>query len=266
VVRTLISETLEIWLHNEVPGETVALGFPGQDGLVPDLTGVPTGSAISYTLTFSQPGTFLYEAGLTEGGARQVAMGLAGPLIVGDGLPPTWDQEMVFVLGAIDPAFNLNPAGFSMTDYRPRYWLLNGRSYPDTGWLPTHAGNTILIRYLNASISSHAIGLLGLDQEIIAVDGSPLVLPYGIGPEAFSPGQTAEALVEVPVEAVNETGYTLYSGSLNQHNNNQRLTDMRAAFGGMLTFVKVVSGSRRGGDATKDDGGCRRDADCDLGG
>ena len=82
-------ETLEVVLHNELLAETVALEFPGQPDLLPDLAGVAAGGSTTYTFPVNNPGTFLYEAGLTENGTRQVAMGLYGALIV---RPPTPGQ------------------------------------------------------------------------------------------------------------------------------------------------------------------------------
>ena len=74
VIRANVGETLEIVLHNEIPGQDVALAFPGQE-LIPDLVGVAAGSSATYSFAVNQAGTFPYEVGLTLGGARQVAMG-----------------------------------------------------------------------------------------------------------------------------------------------------------------------------------------------
>jgi hypothetical protein len=203
---------------------------------------VAAGLTKTFTVTVNVSGTFMYEAGLTPGGGRQVVMGLAGPLIVEDGTAPTWDQDVVLVLNEIDPAFNINPLGFSMNRFRAKFWLINGQAYPDTGWIDVLAGYTILMRYLNAGVDDHTLGLLGLDQSVIALDGEPLPFPQGAVAPAIAPGQTLEALVQVPVVA-NDTLYPLYNASLHQHNNNQRLADGRAAFGGMLTFLKVTTGA-----------------------
>ena len=60
----------------------MSLTFPGQMGVIADLVGVAAGSVVTYTFSSAQPGTFLYEAGLTPNGPRQVAMGLYGGLVV----------------------------------------------------------------------------------------------------------------------------------------------------------------------------------------
>ena len=98
-----VGETLTIVLHNEIVGQDVSLAFPGHEGQIPDLTGVPQGGMTSYTFDVPAAGTFLYEAGLTSGGARQVGMGLAGPLIVEDpAATPAWSQEVLLVFDEID--------------------------------------------------------------------------------------------------------------------------------------------------------------------
>jgi FtsP/CotA-like multicopper oxidase with cupredoxin domain len=244
VIRANVGETLEVVLHNEIVGQDISLAFPGQEGLVPDMTGVPAGGMATYTLDALTPGTFLYEAGLTSGGARQVAMGLVGPLIVDDPAAiPTWTQEVVLVFSEIDPAFNINPANYSMNRFRAKYWLINGLAHPDTGWIDVAAGSTILMRYLNAGVEDHTLGMLGLDQSVIATDGEALPFPQGAIAPAIAPGQTLEALVVVPA-VDNDTLFPLYNASLHQHNNNQRMadpTDTRVAFGGMLSYLKVTS-------------------------
>lgn len=242
VIAANVGETVEIVLHNELPGQMVSLAFPAQEG-IPDLDGIASGEMFTYILDLTQPGTFLYEAGLTAGGSRQVAMGLFGPLIVADTTAPTWNQEVVLVLSEVDPAFNAAPESFSMAQFKPRYWLINGRSFPDTGWIGTSAGDTVLIRYLNAGLQTHSISLLGLEQMVQSANGEPLPFARGAIAEALAAGETRDVLVDIPAGAVTDTAYALFDASLRQHNNNQRLPDMRAAFGGMLAFINVTTGA-----------------------
>lgn len=242
VIRATVGETLVIQLTNGIPGQNVSLAFPGHD-IAPDTEGVAPGGTKSYTLTVPKTGTFLYEAGHTAGGARQVAMGLAGPLIVESGTP-SGRQERILVLGEVDPAFNVSPLTYSMTAFRPKYWLINGKAWPKTGHIETAAGDTVLVRYLNVGVEHYSIGLLGLDQEIVAADGEALAVPQKGVVVPISPGQTVEALVRIPASAVSDTLYPLYNTSLHQHNNNQRLADNRAAFGGILTFLRVTTGAQ----------------------
>jgi hypothetical protein len=238
VIRANVGETLQVILHNNLPGETVSLSLPGHEGIFSDLDGITSGENKLYELELSAAGSFLYEAGLTTGGARQVAMGLAGPLIVADG-SGNWDQEVILVFSEIDPAFNQNPGSFSMLDFRPKFWLINGQPYPDNGWIEVAPGSTVLLRYLNAGSQPRSIGILGLDQTIISNGGDPLPYPLGTITAQIDTGQCKDALVVIP-NGTNDLLYPLYQSSLNQHNNNQRLSDQRLKFGGTLTFLKAT--------------------------
>ena len=114
-----------VTLHNiDLPSAT-SLMIAGQPG-VPDMTGVTAGNSKTYSFPASgstslKPGTYLYEAGLTADGPRQVAMGLYGALIVRPAGAPlqayadpstTFADEAVLVLSEIDPAFNAAPTTF----------------------------------------------------------------------------------------------------------------------------------------------------------
>jgi len=245
-------ETLELVLHNELVSETIALAFPGQTDLLPDLVGVATGAVVTYTFPVTNPGTYLYEAGLTYNGARQVAMGLFGGMIVRPAAlgqayedPATaYDDEMLLVLSEIDPRFNSDPYGFVMTEYSPRYWLINGKAYPDAAEIDTAAGNTILLRYINAGLDTHWMGLMGLRQRIIATDGQAKALPRQVVAETIASGQTVDALVSVPLSAVGATRYAVYDTNMMLHNGGYRPAPSEPlAFGGMMTFIHTITGT-----------------------
>ena len=85
-------DTLAITLFNKLPpapapaDQHLAIELPAVNGH-PDTVGVPN-DGLAHALPAIKdlaPGTYLYEAGPTPGGDRQVAMGLAGLLI---GRPP----------------------------------------------------------------------------------------------------------------------------------------------------------------------------------
>lgn len=246
-------DTVNVTLHNDVISETVALAFPGQD-LLPDLTGVASGGSMTYTFTASLPGTFSYEAGLTPNGTRQVAMGLYGMLIVrpisdpfsayGSGTNSQFDTEALLVLSEIDPAFNADPAGFSMVDFTPSYWLLNGKAYTQTTSIPTAAGQRVLLRYLNAGVQERTMGLLGLRQVILGADGNflGLVGQYSVVAETFGAGQTQDAITEIPLTAPAGSKYPLLNTGFQQDHNAGALASPGGpvAFGGIITFLEVA--------------------------
>jgi len=237
-------ETLQVILHNGL-SEQLAMQFPGQ-AMRPDLTGVAPGGMTTYSFVLSSPGTFLYEAGLLPNAQHQVALGLYGALIVRPlGAPlqayadpaTVFQDEALLVLSEIDPALNnaAIPANFDMRNFKPKYWLINGEAYPDTDEIPSAAGNTVLLRIVNAGVDDHSLGALGLVQTIIAVDGSPLSYPFRVAAATIGSGQTSDRLVSVPASAgtAGESRYALYESNLLLHNSGA------AGFGGMLTFIMV---------------------------
>ncbi len=134
-------------LHNNL-SEPTALIFQGQ-AMVPDLTGVAAGGTKIYTFTATNPGTFLYEAGLIPGKQHQVAMGMYGALVVkpSDGTAygtsaTAFNEETLLVLSEFDTVLAVNPASFEMRNYAPRYFLINGKAYasPFAGDYSGHRG------------------------------------------------------------------------------------------------------------------------------
>ena len=255
-------DTVTITLHNSL-SERTALIFQGQD-MIPDTTGVAAGDTGTYTFTASRPGTYLYEAGLLPNAQHQVAMGLYGALVVrpvdGTNIPITiqayasastaFDDEAVVVLSEIDPALNnsASPAAFDMRNYAPKYFLINGKVYPNTDPIPTLAGNKVLLRYANAGLLPYSMSVLGLRQTAIAMDGSPFSYPRTIVAETIAPGQTADMIVSIPAAAADGSKFALYDGNLMLHNNKANNT-LAGGFGGMLTFL-TVTGTPPPGDTT----------------
>lgn len=249
-------DTVTITLHNEL-GEDTALLFQGQD-MIPDTTGVASGGIKIYTFEANRPGTYLYEAGLLANAQHQVAMGLYGALVVRpatasqayNSVTTAFDDEAVLVLSDIDPALNnsANPAAFDMRNYAPKYFLINGQVYPNTAPISTVAGNTVLLRYLNAGLQPYSMTLLGLRQTAIAMDGSPFNYGRTLVAETIAPGQTADMLAGIPAAAADGSKFALYDGNLMLHNNKAN-NNLTGGFGGMLTFL-TVSGTPSTGDTT----------------
>ncbi|HMM94069.1 multicopper oxidase domain-containing protein [Phycicoccus sp.] len=166
------NDTVTVILHNtlDVPASIV---FPGQDEVLAD--GVPSqpqiaGSGfmtslaqpaaagtgtVTYSFKATHAGTFLYESGTDP--ETQVRMGLFGALIVrpADSDSQAYDdastafdptEEFMVLLSEIDPyqhAAVEQHKAFNLNNYKARYWLINGRGYPDSiadnfaSWLPS---------------------------------------------------------------------------------------------------------------------------------
>ncbi|HMN60858.1 MAG TPA: multicopper oxidase family protein, partial [Anaerolinea sp.] len=244
-----------VTLHNNL-AEASSLLFAGIS-LPPDVTGAAaSGGTATYTFTATNPGTYLYEAGLTPNGQHQAAMGMYGALIVRpatpgqayDGAESAYADEAVLVLSEIDPALNnsANPAAFDMRKYNPRYGLINGLVYPNTAPIAPAAGNRVLLRHVNAGVQYHSMALLGTHQTVLAYDGKPLAFSRRMVAETIGPGQTLDAIVTVPANAPDGSRFAIYDGNLMLHNSN------RAGVGGMLTFLtaSAVAGGDVLGPAT----------------
>ena len=243
-------DTVAITLHNNLTDDT-ALYFQGMP-LPPDMVGAPPGGTKAYTFTAAAAGTYLYQAGLTAHGRNQTAMGMFGVLIV---RPLTagqaysdpasaYDDEAVIVLSEVDPALNNDPdpMNFDLRNYAPKYQMINGSAFPDTVDIPTTAGSRVLLRYANAGLQHHTMGLLGLDQLLLASDGSPFPASRSVVAKTIAAGETLDAIATVPLTAPGDARYALYDTNLLLHNSGQ------AGFGGMLTFLAIGPGTPGTGD------------------
>ncbi len=208
----------------EVPGLT----FDQGSGVT-----AAAGATATATFTASAPGTYLY-----QGTERQLPMGLYGALIVRPAAAgrayasatTAYDREAVLVLSALDPAFNAAPATADLHRYAPKYWLINGKAYPDTD--PVHGaspGTTVQLRYLNAGFDNTSMRLLGAYERVIARDAHPLGNPFEATAETVPAGGTEDAVVTIPPSG---TKFALYNRQLH-------LTNGSASPGGMLTFIEV---------------------------
>jgi FtsP/CotA-like multicopper oxidase with cupredoxin domain len=163
-------DTVTVVLNNTL-SEDVSIVFPGQENVLANGTlaqpqinaGVITslappaasnGGSMTYSFVAGQPGTYVYESGTNPG--KQVQMGLLGALVVRPNGHPDWAYdradtvynpatESLLILSEVDPTMHQAiefGRSYDMSKYRPRYWMINGRTFPDTiapnhaSWLP----------------------------------------------------------------------------------------------------------------------------------
>ena len=228
-------DTVTVVLNNTLP-EATSIMFLGIDdvqangasaqpqfdggGNLTSLTNsaAATNGSVTYSFVASKPGTYLYESGTDVG--KQVQMGLYGALVVRPAGHPDWAYsnsgtafgpflpatEFVMLLSEMDP--NLHSAielgqPYDVTTLHPRYWLINGRSFPDTiapnnaAWLPNQPYSALmhvtvqdnalgpadpngpnkapaLIRYLNAGSRNNPFHPHGQNGRLLARDANPL--------------------------------------------------------------------------------------------
>ena len=239
-------DTVTINLTNDLPVPTSII-FPGQAnvlangspaqpqynaGALASLTDMAaaSGGTVSYSFIAGQPGTYLYESGTDP--QLQVEMGLYGLLVVRPAGHSNWayndsgtefdpQREYMLLFHEIDPYLHdaiEQGAAFDMRDYHPRYYTINGRSFPDdlapndVPWLPDQPYGAVvsvepstpgslpaLLRFANAGLLSHPFHPHGNHHRIIGHDGHQLVGPNGedASYEKFTllvnPGQTYDA-------------------------------------------------------------------------
>jgi len=180
----------------------------------------------------------------------------------GDG-STRYDVMVPIQIGSFDPDFHdasLNVQPLPFASMRDRYFLLNGRGYPDTtvgGALPAtedplgnlHVsqpvsslitatpGQRILLRISNLNVTHfNTIGTSGLQMQVIALDarllrdGAGNNMYYMTNSLTLGGGQSADVIITAPASAGT---YFLYSKNLD------RLANDAENFGGMMTEIRV---------------------------
>ena len=268
-------DDVTITLHNDLPGpQRTSLALRGQRTLgggavVPDTSGVADASSGTYVFDAAAPGTFIYEAGLTEAGPVQVAMGLAGALVVrptacatcayGPGPNSAFNDEALVVLSELDPALNqaADPLVYDLDGWSPTYWMINGRAYPSTLPISVTANSAMLLRYANIGLQDHAMSLLGLRQRVVGIDGKPARYPSTVVDQLLPPGSTADAITNIPAGAPAGSRFALFNAASHTDNAGHDSGggtvgwNESVGFGGMLTFLEIGGiGADPGGPLT----------------
>ncbi len=231
-------DNVTIVLNNTL-GEDTSIAFPALEnvtvngvpaqpqfdsgGNLTSLTNVATksGGSVTYKFLANQPGTFVYQSGTDQG--KQINMGLFGAIIVRPnvtGLPAlpsgvgyaykradsafNLSNEYIMITSELDPdlhqAVERNQA-YDITKQHPRYWQINGRSFPDTiadngaAWLSTQPYGSMvrmqpyntsltspshypgLVHYINVGMLNHPFHPHGNHGRVIGRDGRALASP-----------------------------------------------------------------------------------------
>ena len=179
----------------------------------------------------------------TDGSGR--APGSFAGFIFNDGDCSTgYDSELILQFAEIDAAFHdadsfAQPLPFA--ELKARYYVLNGRGYPDTvntaqilnqegypaqkihSLITAAAGQRILVRLSNLSIANFTtIEVLGLPMQVVGKDAKFLRRPNGKDLRYFAnsvfigPGESAELLINTI--GIAPGTYYLYSRNLEQLN------------------------------------------------
>ncbi|HOV80518.1 MAG TPA: multicopper oxidase domain-containing protein [Bacillota bacterium] len=283
---TLLAPLLEAYEGDEVYLTLTNLGFPGRpdlddthtvhwhgfpnqiplwDGVPEASISVPVGRDFTYYYKLLDPGTYIYHCHFES--VEHIQMGMVGPLTVRPRMEKdlgrkfayndentAFDREALIFLTELDPVPHRLVAGvqeFDWTEYRPAYWLISGRSYPDTvkpaddpglprqpfsSLVEAYEGEKILLRFVNLGYEQHCLQILGIPLKIVGLDARQLRgyngedISYWNDTVYIAAGQTADAIFTAPRPGI----YPLYNR--NHHKN----TIAGTAFGGMVTEIRVL--------------------------
>ncbi len=211
VLRIFLTNGLPEPVSIVIPGQTAAMNpvkFTDGQGRqrVRSFTheAVAGGGMATYEWLNMRPGTYLYHSGSHP--QVQVQMGLYGAVKHDAGNGQAYNgvnyaQELTLLFSEIDPALHAavadgsyggpsapptackNPNGspVPMTStlcYRPSYFLINGQPWSaNTAPLGLTAGQTTLLRFINAGLQTRVPVLNGQYMQMIAEDGNPYPWP-----------------------------------------------------------------------------------------
>jgi FtsP/CotA-like multicopper oxidase with cupredoxin domain len=287
-------------------------GFPQAsavfDGVPDSSLAINMGASLTYYYLANDPGTYMYHCHVEA--TEHMQMGMLGNLYVrprqnrcdtipddpalpgsvcpaghnsgdmyayndGDG-STQYDVEVPIQLSSMDPVFheasvNVQPLPFAdMTD---RYFLMNGRGYPDTvdtstydidhpGCLPVAvhdagessrpsqcesalveaaAGERILLRLSNLSVTQYStVGTIGIPMQVVGLDARLLRGDdgsnqyYSTNSVTLGGGESADVILDTT--GVAPGTYFLYTTNLHH------LANDAENFGGMMTEIRIGSG------------------------
>jgi FtsP/CotA-like multicopper oxidase with cupredoxin domain len=207
------------------------------------------GEKFLYSFVARHPGTYWYHC--HEGAAEHIQMGMYGALVVRPrGAPnmaypntPAFDKEYTFVLGEMDSGLHqVNYDGLyegkggepNWTQYRPNYFFINGKAWPDTmADKSTHIegtlGQTVLVRLINTGYALHAMHSHGFHFLVVGTDGRRLDAPYYKDTLSVAPGERYDVLFKL-----DQPGRFMFHDHVENTNTNNGEYP-----GGMITMISV---------------------------
>ena len=162
---------------------------------------VQPGQSFDYRFTAPDAGTFWYHPHNRTW--EQMARGLYGPLIVEEKNPPRYDRDLVLMLddwrlnedGAIDGASFGSLHDWSHSGRLGNWPTVNGRPQPE---YPVRQNERLRLRLINAANASVLVlRLNGMDAQIVAHDGMPIIPKKLTGTIFLAPAQRIDLIVDV---------------------------------------------------------------------
>lgn len=265
--------------------------IPLFDG-VPEMSiAVPIGRDFTYFYRAHAPGTYMYHCHFED--VEHVQMGMTGIIVVTPTMNTSttkyayndastqYDREFGMFLSELWAEAHYNDAHIQATDwsdFKPDFWLLNGRSYPDTlapngstdlstgdmiapagrpdlqyqpisSLVQANAGDKVLLRFVNLGYQQEAMTLGGIPMRVVGKDATLLkgrgtaYTAYDTSTIYIGPGESYDAIFTAPPK----TGpgaydtYLLYNRKFASLNNGGD-----AALGGQVTEVRIYPANTLG--------------------
>ena len=256
--------------------------IPLFDG-VPELSiSVPIGRDFTYYYRAHDPGTYMYHCHFED--VEHVQMGMTGVVYVRplrntptaffayDHASTQYDREYAFMLTELWVEAHYRDAHIQTTDwtdFKPSFWLMNGRAYPDTlmdtsdpladadprsfdgayslkynpisSVVAGKPGERVLLRIANLGYEHHAVTLNGIPMRVIAKDANSLVdstrdLTYETNTVEVGPGESRDVIVTLPTGEPSGPydAYRLYDRNYAYLSNGGG-----QGYGGQMTEVRV---------------------------
>ena len=248
-------------------------GFPNPypifDGFPESSIAVPVTGEFTYYYIAPAPGTYMWHCHMEP--IEHIQMGMVGPLIVRPAGHPNWvyndastefDREFFFQLSEIDSRpHDLLPAvqEFEWTEYKPDYWTINGRAYPDTlapndsssqpysSLVRANTGDRVLFRFSNLGYEQHALQLPRITFKVIGKDAKLLRGPdgadlsYDANSLYISPGTALDVIFTAPdITPIQSDAYgNYYPLKFYNRNLNKMTNGGVSGDGGMITEVRI---------------------------
>lgn len=254
------------------------------DGVPEVSVSVPPSRDFPYFYRPRNEGTYMYHCHFED--TEHVQMGMDGIVYIkaangraydGDGGATGFQRQYTLLLNEVDTAPHdllIGVQEFNWSDYKPNYWLINGRAYPDTilrdqelpgsdfdygdpdlgytqpvsSLIQLNAGETALLRFASLGYEQHTMQLLGPAMTVVGHDATFLNANiYQTHSIHLGPGEARDALWTAPAYSATLPGGSDPVGNYNvywlRNRNAQRLRNgALPGLGGMMTQVRVYPG------------------------
>jgi FtsP/CotA-like multicopper oxidase with cupredoxin domain len=250
------------------------------DGVPEVSISVPPARDFPYFYVPRDEGTYMYHCHFED--VEHVQMGMDGIVYIEADNGNVYDfddgatafaRQFALLLNEVDttPHDNLEAVQeFVWTDYKANYWVINGRSYPDTvvrdqdlgstdfaesqpdsSLIQLNTGEIGLLRFANLGYEQHTMQLLGIPMTVVGQDAGYLGdQSYQTSSIYIGPGEARDVLITAPAYSGSNPGGTDGAGNYNvywlRNRNSQRMTnngavDPATGLGGMVTEVRVYA-------------------------